>query len=607
MKRILSLLLIAALLLALLSGCGGNGETETTDEREQVTIALWSDQLTEQYGPYLQEAFPEVDFNFYVATNSTDFYQFKMENGDLPDILTVRRFALRDVAEWKDELMDLSDTELAGSFYYSYLRSYTYSDGTVNWLPACAEVDGIIANKKLFQDNDLALPSTYEEFVGLCDELKKRGIQPFASNFGADFTCMEILQGLSVSKLTSQEGREWRQQYESGQTDELSETVWLPVFERMEEFIGYTGISSDELTNDAMDIFDAFGKEEAAMIRGTAGEAAAYNLTDRSVMLPYFGETKEDGWYLTYPAFQVAAKETEDPVRRQLILDIMAAMLNEEGQRYISGDETVIAYNKDVARNLSLVLSGMEEYIDSNQLYIRLASADMFELSQQVVQRMIKGEYDARAAFDAFNTALRKSETDIPAAARIETGYSYTFDPDGGNPAASAVMNSVREEVGARFLIGPAASVAGNIYAGDYTEAELGFLTMGESPSIVLCEMTGEQLYRYVDFVLTTPGIRGAVINDSTLYVSSGFEMTVKKTDAGYELTQLTADGSELDKEEVFTVAAIGNMTLMFEDAMEASGITEYQTSDTGYKQMIVNRLMDGRQLAEPESYITLK
>ena len=54
---------------------------------------------------------------------------------------------------------------------------------------------------------------------------------------------MEILQGLSVSCLTSQAGREWRQRYESGQTDELSEDVWLPVFERMLDFIGYAGKS----------------------------------------------------------------------------------------------------------------------------------------------------------------------------------------------------------------------------------------------------------------------------------------------------------------------------------------------------------------------------
>ncbi|MCM1046619.1 MAG: extracellular solute-binding protein [Candidatus Gastranaerophilales bacterium] len=166
-----------------------------------------------------------------MATNSTDFYRFKQEMGDLPDILTVRRFALRDVVEWKDALMDLSDTELANTFSHSYLRSYTYNDGTVNWLPACAEVDGILVNKILLEEHGLSLPQNYQDFVELCGVLKELGIQPFGSNFGADYTCMEVLQGLSLEQLTSQEGREWRLQYESGQTDQLNEEVWLPVFQ----------------------------------------------------------------------------------------------------------------------------------------------------------------------------------------------------------------------------------------------------------------------------------------------------------------------------------------------------------------------------------------
>ena len=51
------------------------------------------------------------------------------------------------------------------------------------------------------------------------------GIQGFASDFGSDYTCMEVLQGFSISELLSMEGREWCQQYESGITNQLSEEV----------------------------------------------------------------------------------------------------------------------------------------------------------------------------------------------------------------------------------------------------------------------------------------------------------------------------------------------------------------------------------------------
>ena len=607
MKRLCSLFLAVAMAVSLLTGCSAkNGETA---EKEKVTIAFWSDQLTEQYGEYLQEAFPEVEFTFYVATNSTDFYRFKEKQQDLPDILTVRRFALRDVAEWKDSLMDLSDTELANTFRQSYLRSYTYDDGTVNWLPACAEVDSIIVNKTLLEENGIPLPGNYEEFVDACGRLRELGIRPFASDFFEDYTCMEILQGLSASRLTSQEGREWRQRYESGQTNQLSEEVWLPVFEKMEEFIDFAGITPGDLDN-SVDVFEGYTAGKVAMVRGTGEDSALHDGEGReSVMMPYYGDTEAENWYLTYPAFQIAAnvKAEESPERKQLILDIMAAMLSEDGQRRISANQNMVPYNNGITIDLTPSMSEVKPYIEDNRLYIRLASADMFSISEQVVQGMITGEYpDARSAFDAFNAAMKEEKESAPATAHIEKGYTYDFDPDGGSPAASAVMNSLREEVDVRLLIGPAASVAGNIAAGDYTEAELNFLTMGETQNILTCSMSGEQVYRYVDYVLTTPKKRGSVINDSTLYVSSGFEMTVGKKDGDYVLEGLTIDGKELDREAVYSVAVLGNEDLMLKDALAAAGVTEYTKWETDYAQMIVERLKEGRQLVEPDSYITL-
>lgn len=610
MKKPFSLMILTVLIMAALSGCGGKNSTEEESGREQVTVALWSDQLTEYYTAYLQERFPEVDFTFYVATNSADFYRFKQERGDLPDILTVRRFALRDVAGWKDALLDLSDTELANTFPQAYLRSYTYNDGTVNWLPACAEVDGILVNRALLEEHGLALPQTYEEFTDLCKELRELGIRPFRANFGADYTCMEILQGLSVEQMSSQEGREWRQQYESGQTDRLSEEVWLPVFQRMEEFIEYTGIDSSDLTEDTSIPFQALKDGEAAMIRTIPDEINNYDMADDYLFLPYFGATAEDNWYLTYPAFQIAAgvQGTEDPERKELILDIMSAMLDEEGLKRVTSDETLIAYNRDIPQVLSPLLAPMEEQINNNHLYIRLASADMFSASQMVVQGMISGEYpDARAAFDAFNDAMGEISGDTEQIAHISTDYSYAFDSEKGSQAASAVMNSLREEVGTQLLIGPADAVAGNIIAGDYTRTELNFLTMGEAPTIFLCEMTGKQLYEYTDYVLSASGKRGTVSNDSTLYVSSGFEMTIKKTDTGYTLEKLTVDGQELDREAVYTVAVLGNMENMVSEALETVGVTDYTQTESAYKQIIAERLADGGQLAAPADYITLR
>ncbi|WP_300861708.1 extracellular solute-binding protein [uncultured Oscillibacter sp.] len=600
------LLTLAALLL--LAGCGGNGQRDGT-EGETVTIALWSDQLTEGYGQYLQRTFPSVDFQFYVATNSADFYRFKEQAEDLPDILTLRRFSLNDVSPWRDALADLSDSELANTFPQAYLRSYTYSDGTVNWLPACGEIDSILVNRSLLEENGLDIPANYQEFLDVCAALREKGIRPFRSNFGADYTCMEVLQGLSASRLASQEGREWRQLYESGQTDQLSGEVWLPVFQRMLDFLDQAGLGPADLEGSTADLFTAYQNRECAMIRATCGEAGFYGVGAESVMMPYYGDSPEDSWYLTYPAFQVAAsaRAEESPERKELIFSIMEAMLSQEGLRHVANGQNMIAYNRGVELERSPLLSGAGPLLEANQLYIRLASSDMFSASQKVVQGMLAGTYtDARSAFDAFNEAMGGGGAEATAAARIETGYAYAFEPGGGSPAASAVMNTLREELGTELLAGQSVNVAGNIAAGDYTREELDFLTMGESVDILLCTMTGEQLFHYLSSVLTASGRRGSVINDSALYVSSGFEMEVRRTEEGYVLEELRRDGGKLDRARTYSVALLGSELMMHGDLLAAAGITDYEEAETPFKQLVAERLAEGKQLAPPTDYITL-
>ena len=150
MKKLFALLLALVMAATTFTGCAGQNakptaqpapqsstqnRPEKTGETEKVVVACWGNQMLENYTQYLCDLFPQVEFEFVLATNSTDYYRFRADHDDMPDILTVRRFALKDAVLLKDYLYDLSNTELASTYYGSYLDSYTYDDGTVNWLP----------------------------------------------------------------------------------------------------------------------------------------------------------------------------------------------------------------------------------------------------------------------------------------------------------------------------------------------------------------------------------------------------------------------------------------------------------------------------------------
>ena len=635
MRKFLSMLLILVMTTSTLIGCGEQNNTENSateqvsaqeneekvqetvsekkEGKEKVVVGCWGNQMLDTYTEYLCDLFPQVEFEFVLVTNSTDYYRFRQDHDDMPDILTVRRFALKDAVLLKDYLYDLSNTELASTYYGSYLDSYTYDDGAVNWLPTCAEVDGIIINKTLFEEYNVPIPTDYKSFVAACEAFEEAGIRSFVSDFSADYTCMEVLQGASIPMLQSIEGRKWRQQYESGATQQLSEEVWIPIFENFFDFKEKVGLGAEDAAYPNRTPKDMFSEGKAAMYRGTGADVITFpgRGQDKVLLMPYFGQTEQDNWYLTYPTFQIAAsnKGMDDPEREKLILDIMTAMVNQQGQDHISYGKNMVPYKKDVTLELMPEMDNIKPYIEQNKLYIRLASNEMFRISKDVVQMILNDEVkNPKEALDAFNKELAGEEPGTEIVAHIDTGYSNDFTPEHGNQAASAIANTMRVLSGADLVFMQSCYVASDIYSGDYSQKDLGYLAKNDGGWPGLMELTGDQIYTLVETTLSLTGNRGAVCNDSTLYVSSGFEMDITKTDSGYTLNALTIDGKEMDRSASYSFLIYGERDWYMTEVMKQLGISEVDTTGPKAEGYLMQRLVEeGGQLEAPTDYITLR
>ena len=160
-NRLFSVLFVMVTVISLLSGCGRKSAEK--EDAETITVYLWSHSCTENI-PYIQKQ-PDINIEFVVGNNDLDFYRFLKENGGLPDIITCCRFSLHDASPLKDSLMDLSTTNEAGAVYNTYINSFTNQDGSVNWLPVCADAHGFVVNRDLFEKYDIPLPTDYESFI----------------------------------------------------------------------------------------------------------------------------------------------------------------------------------------------------------------------------------------------------------------------------------------------------------------------------------------------------------------------------------------------------------------------------------------------------------
>ena len=129
MKRLLCLLLAVVMAATLLSGCAGQQNTAKQPEKGgengniAISMYMWDRSMFKELTPWLEEKFPDIEFTFIQSYNTMEYYKDLLARGeDLPDVITCRRFSLNDAAPLADYLMDLSQTEVAGTFYSSYLE-----------------------------------------------------------------------------------------------------------------------------------------------------------------------------------------------------------------------------------------------------------------------------------------------------------------------------------------------------------------------------------------------------------------------------------------------------------------------------------------------------
>ena len=133
-------------------------------------------------------------------------------------------------------------------------------------------------------------------------------------------------------------------------------------------------------------------------------------------------------------------------------------------------------------------------------------------------------------------------------------------------------------------------------------------MTHNDAAWPIEAKMTGAQVYELVERSLAAKHGYGVVCNDSTLYVSSGFEMDVSRTkEGGYKLNKLTRNGKELDRNEKYSILLLGDRGWSKGLVITTMGIKDY-TYDVEkiYKYLYKHLAVDKGKLEQPTDYIKL-
>jgi len=224
-----------------------------------------------------------------------------------------------------------------------------------------------------------------------------------------------------------------------------------------------------------------------------------------------------------------------------------------------------------------------------------------------VVSKMISGEYDAKQAYQSFNSQLLAEESASEnTVLDSQKSYSNRFHSSGGNAAYSVMANTLRGIYGTDVLLATGNSFTGNVLKAEYTEKMAGSMIMPNSLSAYSCKMSGEELKETVrNFV---EGYQGGFIpfNRGSLPVFSGISVEVKETDDGYTLSKVTKDGKKVQDNDTFTVTCLAIPKHM--EAYPADDNIVFDGGNTSVDDTWTGYISDGDAiLAEPEDYMTLR
>ena len=616
LHRLVSVLAALVMAVSLLTGCGAKSpeEVEKQEDAQTIQVYLWSTSLYGTYAPYVQSQLPDVNIEFIVGNNDLDFYKFLQQNGGLPDIITCCRFSLHDAAPLKDSLMNLAMTNEAGAVYNTYLNSFKNEDGSVNWLPVCADAHGFVVNRSLFEQYDIPLPTDYASFVSACQAFEAVGIRGFTADFAYDYTCMETLQGLSAAELTTTEGRKWRTAYSDPASTArvgLDDAVWPGAFERMGQFIQDTHLTADDLAQTYNPVMNLFRNGEVAMYFGSsAGVKMFQDEGIDTIFMPFFSQNGEK-WIMTTPYFQVALNRDleQDTARRETAMKVLNVMLSEEAQNRIVADgQDVLSYSQNVPLRLTDYMKDVRDVVEENHMYIRIASNDFFAVSKDVVSKMIAGEYTAKQAYRAFNAQLLAEEEPAADEIVLTSGKSYSnvFHANGGNAAFSVMANTLRGVYGTDVLLATANSFTGSVLKADYNQKMAASMIMPNSLMSRQRTMTGAELKEVVRAFVE--GCEGGFVpfNRGSLPIVSGIAVEVKENNGSYTLTGITRNGQPLRDDDTVTVTCLAAEKQM--EAMLASESGVSAGEDTWVKNTWRDHVSGGgAALAEPENYMTLR
>ena len=592
------------LVTGILAGCG------QSKKDDHLTVYLWENRLMKNIAPYIHEQFPDQDIEFIIGNNDTDLYSYFKEHGELPDIMTVRRFSGTDAQDLQPYLMDFASYDVVSKYYSYAVEYYKDTDNEIQWLPICALPQTIIANKTLFDQYGIKVPENYEEYVQVCQQFYDKGIKPYSMDLAEDWSNQEIIQAAAIGEFTSLDGIDWRNKAETSAGEiKFDDVLWKRIFSETSQFLKDSHFSKEDINVNVNAGTQMFVEGKSAMFHGqpTDMQKLQDQMDAELIRIPYFSQTSDSSFVYMFPSLNIAFNKELEKNQEKLdtALDVLDCMNSEQGQKLIADGSGVISFNTDVPSMMQNV-PGLEEEIKDTSIYIRYSAQKSFDASLEAVHGLLSGKMDEMQAYNAFRSAMNSKDSKEKSTVNFENEYSISLNDKSGRDAASSILTTIREENDAQLALTPYYYYTSSIYKGECTSSRVGLMTAKNSDTpLYLVKINGEQVYELVKKYLTEADENFYVTTKYELPIASGMKIIVKNEENGFSLKDITINDKKIDTEKEYSILLTDTTKSILKKINPKCAIE--QIGDTTLSSAWIAAMSNGQQPSAPEDYIEVE
>lgn len=349
-------------------GSNNNGETgKDPVELRIVTFFGGTDPATEVLNEALEKFMAENDHVTIVnesLTSGDGAFRTKVQTefatGNEPDLTAF--FVGTDARDMIDEglvvpMDDIlaADPEWAGNISEAALEQVRAHDGNIYAIPITGYYEGIIANKELFDQYNLELPTDWEKLNTAIETFSENGVVPLAASLEESYYLIEKY----ILAAGGQEANE------AGLEDGIHD-AWIKGLELIKEHYEMNAFPKDAMTIDDVAARELVDQGRAAMMIN--GSWAVGGLSDEMqenvVVLPMPIPPGGAGTYGDVVAgfgsgFYISTKAYEDAQKQEAVVKLLKFLTsNEVNQQIAEANSGVPANNVQISGLSAGALSG---------------------------------------------------------------------------------------------------------------------------------------------------------------------------------------------------------------------------------------------------------